>query len=142
MNNKALFSSHSTEWTTPQWLFDELNEEFNFTVDLCATKENRKCSKYYSSDNDGLTADITGERVFCNPPYGAKELPKWIKKCANSKCLSVLLLPARTDTKAFHEFIYKKAEIRFIKGRLHFGNSTNSAPFPSMIVIFRNEEQK
>lgn len=141
MNTKGLFSSHSTEWTTPQWLFDELNEEFNFTVDLCATKENRKCLKYYSVDNDGLQRDLTGERVFCNPPYGAKELPKWIKKCACSKCLSVMLLPARTDTKAFHDFIYKKAEIRFIKGRLHFGNSANSAPFPSMIVIFRNEEQ-
>jgi len=88
-----------------------------------------------------LQQDWQGYRVFCNPPYG-KEIGKWVEKCylesqkPNTMC--VMLIPARTDTKWFHEFIYNKAETRFLKGRLKFGNSTNSAPFPSMIVIFKN----
>lgn len=80
-----------------------------------------------------------GQRVFCNPPYG-KELPKWVKKCYDESrvgTLVVMLIPARTDTKWFHEYIYGKAEIRFIKGRVKFGDSKNSAPFPSMLVVFR-----
>ena len=82
-----------------------------------------------------------GEIVFCNPPYG-RELPKWVKKCYEESLLGttvVMLIPARTDTSYFHDFIYHKAEIRFIRGRVRFGNSTQNAPFPSMIVIFRKE---
>ena len=140
MNTQVMFSSNKTDWTTPQDLFDKLNEEFGFTVDLCADDFNHKCAKYYTKENDGMMADLTGEVVFCNPPYGAKETPRWIQKCAESNCVSVMLLPRRTDTKAFHQWIYGKAEIRFIKGRLKFGGGcNNSAPFPSMIVIFRNE---
>lgn len=125
MNNKTmhtLFSSEKDDWTTPKYLFDELNKEFNFTVDLCADEDNKLCEKYYSKENDGMLADLTDEVVFCNPPYGRQNTSKWIEKCATSNAkICVMLIPARTDTIAFHTYIYNKAEIRFIKGRLKFG---------------------
>ena len=136
--NEGMFSSKTDLWSTPQATFDELDSEFHFTLDPCSTHENAKCEKHYTKEDDGLSKDWSGERVFCNPPYG-REIGKWVKKCAESKSLVVALLPARTDTKWFHEYIYGKAEIRFIKGRLKFGDSKNSAPFPSMVVIWRNE---
>ena len=137
--NAALFSSASEEWETPQNFFDRLNEEFCFTLDPCCTDENAKCKKHYTKEQDGLKQDWTGEIVYCNPPYG-REMPKWIKKCYEHYIgggIAVMLIPARTDTKAFHDYIYGKAEIRFIRGRLKFGSSKNPAPFPSMIVIYR-----
>lgn len=137
--NKVHFMSEKEDWTTPKDLFDELNEEFCFTVDLCANDENHLLNKYYTVQNDGLKADISNETVYCNPPYGRK-IGAFVKKCALSGGTAVMLLPARTDTKWFHEYIYKKAEIRFIKGRLKFGGAKNPAPFPSMIVVFRGEE--
>lgn len=141
MNKELMFSSKKDDWTTPKWLFDELNAEFRFTVDLCASDENALCSKYYTKQNNGMLAQLSGERVFCNPPYGRSATGDWIKKCATSEAdICVMLIPARTDTKAFHEYIYGKAEIRFIKGRLKFGGAKNGAPFPSMIVIFRKEQ--
>lgn len=136
--NDGMFSSKTDLWSTPQATFDELDKEFHFTLDPCSTHENAKCEKHYTKEDDGLSKDWSGERVFCNPPYG-REIGKWVKKCVESKSLVVALLPARTDTKWFHEYIYGKAEIRFIKGRLKFGDSKNSAPFPSMVVIWRNE---
>lgn len=132
------FSSKTDQWATPQDFFDELHKEFNFTLDPCADKDNAKCAKYYTSQDDGLTKDWGGERVFCNPPYG-REIGKWIKKAHDSNTLVVMLIPARTDTKAWHEYIFGKAEVRFVRGRLKFGNSKNSAPFPSAIVIFKND---
>lgn len=117
----VMFTSNKDDYETPQELFDELNREFGFTVDLCASDTNHKCAKYYTIDNDGMKADLTGEMVFCNPPYGHQKTAQWVKKCAESNCTAVMLLPARTDTKAFHEYIYHKAEIRFLKGRLKFG---------------------
>ena len=135
-------TSNTDEWATPQAFFDELNKEFNFTLDPCSTKENHKCNKYYTKEDDGLSKDWRNEIVFCNPPYG-REIGKWVEKAFMTNQLNmgdnpiVMLLPARTDTKYFHEYIYNKAEIRFIKGRLKFGDSKNSAPFPSMIVIFK-----
>ena len=142
MITSGLYSSARDDWRTPRRLFDELNAEFRFTVDLCADDHNHLCEKYFTRQNDGLKADLTGERVYCNPPYG-REAPKWIKKCAEAKALSVMLLAARTDTKAFHEYIYNKpdVEIRFIKGRLKFDDGGGVAPFPSMIVIFRRAEE-
>lgn len=137
MNNNLMFSSAKDDWTTPKDLFEALDSEFHFTVDLCADDKNHLCEKYYTKKNSGLDADLSGEVVFCNPPYGRKATSEWIKKCAESGTTVVMLLPARTDTIAFHEYIYNKAEIRFIKGRLRFGNAQNAAPFPSMIVIFR-----
>jgi len=134
------YSSKTEEWETPQDLFNKLDGEFRFTIDVCATHENAKCKRHYTKEQDGLSQDWTGETVWCNPPYG-REMPKWIQKCAahgDAGGVAVMLIPARTDTKAFHEFIYGKAEVRFIRGRLHFGGSKHGAPFPSMVVIFRN----
>lgn len=135
----VMFSSEKECWATPMELFEELDREFQFTLDPCAIEENAKCSKYYTPDIDGLKQSWEGETVFCNPPYG-KSLYNWVRKCAiegsRDNTIVVLLVPARTDTKWFHEYVWKKAEIRFIKGRLKFGGSLNSAPFPSMICIF------
>lgn len=132
------FSSKTDAWATPQDFFDKLNREFRFNLDPCATTENAKCKKFYTEKEDGLSKSWKGKRVFCNPPYG-RQIGKWVEKCATGGAdVTVALLPARTDTKWFHQFIYKKAEVRFIKGRLKFGDSKNSAPFPSMIVIFTN----
>lgn len=145
MKTDVVYSSKSSEWATPQDLFDKLNEEFGFTLDPCATDQNHKCEKYYTKADDGLAKDWLGEVVFCNPPYG-RDLPKWVRKCffeaMYGGCkLAVMLIPARTDTQWFHDYIYGKAEIRFIKGRLRFGGSTMNAPFPSMLVIFRRAER-
>ena len=132
-----LFSSKTDMWETPKWLFDELDNEFHFELDVCATVENAKCLSFYTKEQDGLTLPWTGV-CWCNPPYG-KEIGKWVEKAhrsATEGATVVMLVPSRTDTKWFHEFAYKKAEIRFIKGRLKFGDSKNSAPFPSMILIF------
>ncbi|MWF62686.1 phage N-6-adenine-methyltransferase [Staphylococcus haemolyticus] len=134
------YSSKSNEWVTPQNLFDELNEEFNFTLDPCATDENAKCSKYFTIEDDGLSKDWSNEVVFMNPPYG-REIKKWIKKAYEESlngATVVCLIPARTDTTYWHDFIFDKADdIRFLRGRLKFGNSKNSAPFPSAIVVYQ-----
>ena len=128
------FSSKSYEWETPQDFFLELHREFDFTLDPCATHENAKLPKYYTKEENGLSKNWDGERVFMNPPYG-REVARWVKKAYESKALVVGLLPARTDTQWFHNWIYNKARIRFIKGRLKFSKK-NSAPFPSMVVIW------
>ena len=140
MNTKVMFSSETNIWSTPQDFFNKLNDEFHFTLDPCANKDNAKCNKYFTEEQNGLVQDWNGETVFCNPPYG-KQLYNWVKKCYDESrsrnTTVVMLIPVRTDTRYFHEFIYHKArDIRFIKGRLKFGGSKNSAPFPSMVVIF------
>lgn len=136
-----MFSSATDEWATPQDLFDELNKEFHFELDVCANERNHKCDKYYTKEQDGLLMSWPANgAIWCNPPYG-REIGKWVSRAwrASADTTVVMLLPARTDTKWFHDYIYKmpNVEIRFIKGRLKFGNSKNSAPFPSMIVVFR-----
>jgi DNA N-6-adenine-methyltransferase (Dam). len=141
--SKALFSSISEEWATPQKLFDELDQEFFFTLDPCATEKNAKCSKFYTKKDNGLIQDWSGYRVFVNPPYGRK-IKDWVKKCAeegDKGTLVVLLIPARTDTAYFHDYILNKAEIRFIRGRLRFNDSKQNAPFPSMIVIYNKKKK-
>lgn len=133
------FSSKTNEWATPQKFFDELNKEFNFNLDPCANTKNHKCAMWFNEKEDGLSKSWDNSRIFMNPPYG-HEIGKWVKKASEARGgVVVCLLPARTDTKYFHEYIYKnpRATIRFIKGRLKFGDSKNSAPFPSMIVIFK-----
>lgn len=135
MLNKSLFTSKSDEWETPQDLFDNLNNQFNFTFDVCATKENAKCLKYFTKKDNSLKKKWPKSWKWMNPPYG-REIHNWIYK-ASDVGKTVCLLPARTDTKWFHYCILKKAEIRFIKGRLKFGDNKNSAPFPSIIVIFK-----
>ena len=137
--NSVLFSSTKEEWATPQAFFDKLNEEFRFTLDACALPENAKCQLFFTPKDDGLVQDWIGHTVYCNPPYG-KKIAAWVEKCYNESRKEntkvVMLLPARTDTIYFHRYIYEKAEIRFLKGRLKFGDAINSAPFPSMVVVF------
>lgn len=145
---KVHFSSNSNEWATPSEFFEALNNKYNFTLDPCSTKENAKCQKFYTKEDDGLSKDWVGEKVFMNPPY-SRELPKWIKKAYTTiesarervcETVIVCLIPARTDTRYWHEYIFGKAkEINFIKGRLKFdgGEKGNgSAPFPSAVVIY------
>lgn len=139
MVNSGMFSSKTNEWATPRALFEELDKEFSFDLDPCATPENAKCKQFYTVEDDGLIKNWGGHRVFCNPPYG-RELSRWVEKCykeAQKGAFVVALIPARTDTRYFHEYIWKKAkEIRFLKGRLHFNESKQAAPFPSMVVVF------
>jgi phage N-6-adenine-methyltransferase len=148
------FESNSNEWETPQSLFNELNREFNFTLDVAASIHNHKCLDYFDKEDDGLTFNWHKHNqtknkekagsIWMNPPYG-REIGKWIKKAHEESMLGatiVCLIPARTDTTYWHDFIFGKAEIRFIKGRLKFGNSKNSAPFPSAIVIYKNQNRK
>lgn len=143
MNTDLMFSSKTDLWSTPQNFFDELNREFSFQVDVCADKSNAKCPIYYTKEDDGLNKNWGGV-CWMNPPYG-KEIGKWVEKAYKEsrmdKTIVVALLPARTDTRYFHDFIYGKAEIRFIKGRLKFGNAKTGAPFPSMIVVFKTDKQ-
>jgi phage N-6-adenine-methyltransferase len=137
-NLQVHFTSNSNEWSTPQDFFDKLNQEFNFTLDPCATNENAKCDKFYTLEDDGLSLSWDNEIVFCNPPYG-RQIKHWVKKASDARGgVVVLLIPARTCTSYFHDYIYNKAEIRFIRGRLKFGDGKAPAPFPSMLVIFRN----
>jgi phage N-6-adenine-methyltransferase len=139
--NDVHFSSKSVEWETPQDFFDRLNEEFAFTLDAAASVENAKCSKFYSIRDNGLVKSFAGERVWINPPYG-RHIQKWIEKAATEPSeITVMLIPARTDTKAWHKYIFPKAEIRFIEGRLKFGGHQWNAPFPCAVVIFRNNER-
>lgn len=144
MNTEIMFSSKDMTWATPQDFFDKLDEEFHFTLDPCASKENAKCDRYFTREQDGLRQPFDGA-VFCNPPYG-REIGRWVRKCYEESrkpgTVCVMLIPARTDTAWFHDYICDKAEIRFVRGRLKFGGSSNSAPFPSMVVVFRSPNEK
>lgn len=140
MINKALFSSAKEDWETPKDFFDMLDQEFGFDLDVCATEENAKRQRYFTPEMDGL-AQIWDGVCWCNPPYG-REVGKWVRKAwlaAEDGATVVMLLPARTDTAWFHDYIYNRTdvEIRFLRGRLKFGGNKNSAPFPSMVVVFR-----
>ncbi len=139
-----LLSSKKMDWCTPKGVFAALNDEFDFVLDAAASDKNAKCSEYYTEKDNALVQSWDkGGAVFCNPPYG-REIGKWVKKAyEESKSMPypvVLLIPARTDTSYFHEYIYGASTIRFIRGRLKFtyddGTSAGSAPFPSMIVIY------
>lgn len=154
--NSVHFSSKTDLWSTPQDFFDELNAEFNFTLDVCATAENAKCNYFYTAETDGLSRSWAEDchfhglqvgALWMNPPYGSG-IRKWIAKAAeeaNKGVTVVCLIPARTDTRYWHEFVWDTAnhrpregvEVRFIKGRLKFGEAKASAPFPSAVVIFR-----
>lgn len=138
MNSEVMFSSKSEVWETPQDFFDRLNAAWNFETDLCALPENAKCKKFYTPEQDGLLQEWAGV-CWCNPPYG-RQVGQWVEKAAKSKATVVMLLPARTDTKWFHEWVLPFGEIEFIKGRLKFGGAVSPAPFPSMIVVFRGVE--
>ena len=137
LNTKALFSSSTDMWETPQDFFNKVNAEYNFTLDVCATADNTKCEKYFDKEVDGLAQEWVGT-CWCNPPYG-REIINWVKKAYESSLKGatvVCLVPARTDTKWWHEYAMK-GEIIFIRGRLKFNGHRNSAPFPSALVVFK-----
>ena len=134
----SLYSCRTDDWPTPQAFFDQLNREFKFTLDPCASAENAKCRWFFTREDDGLKQNWRSHRVFCNPPYG-KTMRDWARKCYEASqggALVALLAHARTDTRWFHDWVYGKAdEIRFVRGRLKFGDGSQSAPFPSLIAI-------
>lgn len=137
---KVHYSSESNEWSTPQSFYDRLNKEFNFTLDPCSDGKNNKCDKFYTIEDDGLTQDWGGETVFMNPPYG-RAIKDWVAKARSESekggTTVVALIPSRTDTRYWHDHIFGVAdEIRFIKGRLKFGDGRNSAPFPSAVIVW------
>lgn len=150
---QLMFSSDRQDWATPQWFFDKLNEEFNFTLDPCCSHLTAKCKVYYTLNEDGLSKDWGGQTVFVNPPFG-REQANWIKKgyeeSLKPNTTVVFLIPARTDTIAFHKYLYPNAEIRFVKGRLIFEKPGSDvpkekwtpAPFPSMICILGQKRSK
>ena len=142
MNLEVMFSSENMAWSTPQDFFDRLNKEFNFTLDPCCTHESAKCETYFTPEIDGLKQSWEGHTVFMNPPYG-REIGVWLEKAYKESLkgdtIVVCLIPSRTDTKYWHDYCMKASEIRFVKGRLKFGGSKNSAPFPSSVIVFNNK---
>lgn len=149
--DKVLLSSKNMNWCTPTDFFNKLDSEFHFVLDAAATDKSTKCRDYYTPQIDGLNQswERTDGAVFCNPPYG-REIGKWVKKAYEESrkhdTTIVLLIPARTDTTYFHDYIYNCAEIRFVRGRLKFadenGVASGVAPFPSMVVIYNGGERK
>jgi phage N-6-adenine-methyltransferase len=139
MDTTVHFSSATDEWATPQDFFDKLMATYRFTLDVCATAENAKCADFYTKEDNGLTKYWMG-RCWMNPPYG-RDIKYWVKKAYESArdngALVVCLLPARTDTAWWHDYVLPYGEVTFIRGRLKFGGAKNSAPFPSAIVVFK-----
>ena len=139
---KAMFSSDSDEYGTPRSFFDKLNRMFNFTLDPCSTDDNHKVQKHYTKEDDGLSKSWAGETAFVNPPYS--DVAAWVRKAAEESrkgdTTVVMLIPSRTDTKYWHDYIMREAScVYFVKGRLRFeSNKKNTAPFPSAVVVFGN----
>lgn len=137
-----MFSSKSDNWATPIDFFKKIESEFwPFDLDPASDESNHKAPAFFTKEDDGLSK-YWFWKVWLNPPYG-RWLKDWVKKCFVEReraLLICLLIPARTDTSYFHDYIYNKpwVEIRFIRGRLKFWDATNSAPFPSMLVLFYN----
>lgn len=134
---KVHFSSKTDLWATPQDFFDKYNKIYNFDLDVCATHENAKCDRYFTKEDDGLAQEWIGV-CWMNPPYG-REIKHWMRKAYESSLKGatvVCLVPSRTDTAWFQDYAMK-GDIEFIRGRLKFGGSKNSAPFPSAVVVFR-----
>ena len=137
--NTVHFMSEKLDWGTPQELFDRLNQEFHFTLDVCALPKNAKCKRFFSPLEDGLSQKWSGV-CWMNPPYG-REIEKWMQKALHESdrgATVVCLVPARTDTEWWHKYALH-GEIRFIRGRVKFQGASAMAPFPSAIVIFRDQ---
>jgi phage N-6-adenine-methyltransferase len=134
----AGFASKTDNWATPQNFFDALDIEFRFELDVCASEGNAKCSRYFTTQDDGLSQSWSG-RCFMNPPYG-RVIGEWMKKAYLSSlegATVVCLVPARTDTAWWHDWAMRASEIRLVRGRLKFGDGKAPAPFPSAVVVFR-----
>ena len=159
VNSALMFSKATDEWATPQAFYDALNQEFGFGIDAASTVANAKVDVCFAIDHpnplcrDALTPDWDEVArcngvppvVWLNPPYSrCREFIEKARKESLKGCTVVCLVPSRTDTKWWHEWVYygdgmywPGVEVRFVKGRLKFGNSTNSAPFPSVVIVFR-----
>jgi phage N-6-adenine-methyltransferase len=136
--NGALFQHATDEWSTPPAFFRKLDRRYRFTLDPCATAENAKCALYFTKEQDGLQQSWGSHRVFCNPPYG-RAIGKWVRKAFEASqrgALVVLFVPARTDTRWYHDWVQGKAEVTFVAGRLRFGGAKTGAPFPSMLAVY------
>lgn len=134
----AAFSSATDDWSTPVDFFREMDREFGFTLDVCASAENAKVSRFYTREEDGLLQPWDGV-CWLNPPYG-ETIGQWIERAyyaALDGVTVVCLVPARTDTAWWHDWAMKATEIRYLRGRLKFGGGKNSAPFPSAVLVFR-----
>lgn len=144
--NKQLATSdgHTNKdlWETPDYIYNQLNAEFGFTLDPCCTQDTAKCGKFFIPDDDGLMQDWAGHVAFVNPPYSRGNIDKWVKKCYEEslkpRTLVVALLPVSTSSAWFHDWVWKKAELRFIKGRIRFKGAPFTAPFSSVIAIYNN----
>lgn len=134
------FESATVEWSTPDSIFEPLNHEFNFTLDVAANEKNSKCEKFISKEQDGLIQSWSGN-CWMNPPYG-RGLSNWMKKAVQEQkngVTTVCLIPARTNTNWFHDVVIPHAEIRFVRGRPKFGNADQGLPWPLLILIFKGE---
>lgn len=149
MNNLNVhFSSETNEWETPDDLFSLLDCFFRFTLDAASTVENKKCEKHFTIETDGLSQSWENEVVWLNPPYG-RDIGKWVKKAyeesLNGNTTVVMLIPSRTDTSYWHDYVMKASDIHYIKGRIKFKNKVKGentpAPFPSAIVVFGGWKQ-
>lgn len=140
--NGSWYTSNNDKWATPQFFFDKLNKTFKFTLDPCALPSSAKCENYYTPEDDGLSQNWGGNIVFMNPPYS--EVKTWLEKAYEESkkpnTTVVSLVPSRTDTRWWHDYAMK-GEIIFVKGRLKFGDSKNSAPFPSAVVVMGDRAQ-
>ena len=138
INMSVHYTSNSNEWTTPQEFYNRLDSEFNFDLDPCSDGYNAKCERFFTKEDDGLIQDWSNSTVFMNPPYG-RAIKDWIRKAyeeSKKGSTVVALIPSRTDTQYWHNYVMKAEEIRLVKGRIKFGEGRNSAPFPSAVVIF------
>ena len=141
MITTGMMSSLRSDWETPPEVFDPLDKEFEFTLDVCATATTAKCRQFYTPEDDALVQQWRGV-CWMNPPYG-RQIGKWVKKAYESDCTVVCLVPARTDTAWWHDYCMK-GEIRFLRGRIYFwqnGAAVDRAPFPSAVVIFYAESE-
>jgi len=140
----ALFSSEKMDYRTPQWLYDELDQDFHFNLDAAASDKNALALAYYTREHDALVRDwyVHGS-IFCNPPYG-RGIGRWVKKGFDEAMRGstvVMLLASRTDTKWFHDYVLRAAHsIHFVKGRLTFRDQPAPAPFPSVVVVFKGKD--
>ena len=141
---KGLTSTGNIVAETPKYLFDRISSIFNFSLDVCALPENAKCENYYTPKDDGLSKPWRGG-VWCNPPYG-REISSWVKKAYEESqkeynSFVLMLLPARTDTRWWWEYVQGKATLFFIKGRVKFGDHNVGAPFPSVLALYMKDFQ-
>lgn len=132
----TILPAKTVEWSTPQPLFDALDAEFHFTVDAAASALNHKCPRYWSKDDSGLRHPWAGERVFCNPPWGVTALTKFTRMAMIFRCVAAFIVPVKSDQRWWHEHAIPHAEIRFIQGRVTFGDAPNCYPAPVAVLVF------